>query len=178
VIAAPRRSRFQKTAGEYYREYIESWAAFQAALTSRTGPRYQTALLYDRALLALWGLRARREDSLPYAFELLASDDPDHRQTGASLMGTARGNQRVLTALLRALMDETDETAYDAILMALGDLRSAEAIPALAAVVRDETADPGHRHIAAVSLCKVFGRPVGRDPIATAMGWLGNRRAG
>jgi HEAT repeat protein len=178
MIAAPRRSRFQKSAAEYYRDYVESWAAFQAAMTSRTGPRHQTALFYDRALLALRGLRARREESLPYAFNLLASDDPDHRQTGASLMGTARGNQRALTALLHALMDETDETAYDAILMALGDLRRPEAVPALAAVVRDDSADPGHRHIAAVSLCKVPARPVARDPVTAAIAWLSNRRAG
>ena len=78
-----------------------------------------------------------------------------------------------------ALENETQDQARDAVVLALGALRSREAIPALARLIRTAETDGDTRRCAVESLGRIVGRRFDRqtDPEAAAVNWLEKHQA-
>ena len=106
---------------------------------------------------------------------MLTSRNPDSREDGAGMLAAlARSDPSVVDSLLAALAAETDDQPRDSIILALGSLRSRKAVPALAAVIQDESADGDTRFGAADSLGRIVQRRFDKqpDPVAAALAWI------
>ena len=164
----PDLRRYRKPAAFYYDLHVQSQ---QPAVGSfnRASERWQ------KRVTAQWGLIARGRDSIPYLQRMLASRNPDTREDGAGIFAAlGRSDPSIVDSLLAALAEETDDQPRDSIVLALGSLRSRKAVPALAAIVQDESADGDTRFGAAESLGRIVERRFDKqpDPIVAALAWI------
>src|SRR5450631_2128920 len=97
---------------------------------------------FQKRAMASWGLIAKGEESIPYLLAMMRSTSPESREDAAGALGwLGRTHSGLVERLISALGSETSDQARDSIIAALGELRSKDAIPALAVVIRDEQAD-------------------------------------
>jgi hypothetical protein len=125
--------------------------------------------------MASWGLIAKGEESIPYLLAMMRSTSPESREDAAGALGwLGRSDSGLVERLTSALGSETSDQARDSIVVALGELRSKDAIPALALVIRDEQADGDTRWTAMQSLGQIVRRRFDRnaDPMGVALAWL------
>ena len=132
------------------------------------------AALYRQRVHALWGLIAKGGDAIPYAMSLLQHAGPEAREDGVGILAELGRDEAVVDRVLDVLANETDATAKDAMVLALGRLKSRKAVPALAAIIRDEAADGDTRHAAVESLGSIVRKRFLRqeDPLRAAIAWL------
>ncbi|QIG43815.1 hypothetical protein G5V58_14480 [Nocardioides anomalus] len=124
---------------------------------------------------ASWGLIARGRESLPFLGSMLASRDPDSVADAAGVLAwLGHADPTFVDGLVAALPRQADHESTDAIVLALGALGSRKAVPALAALVRDDGTDGDTMACAVESLGKVARRRFDRrpDPRAAARAWL------
>lgn len=157
---------------EYYAELYEK---FLASLRGEwPWVTEETSLPWSSRVNATWGLIAKGSAAVPYALKLLVHSEPDAREDGAAILGAVGKDERIVTEVLGRLSAETDMTARDSLIMTLGELRSRRAVPALAVIIRDETADGDTRWTAVESLGKIVRRRFLKQssPIEAAIDWL------
>lgn len=128
---------------------------------------------YGIRVLCTWAIGAKGPEGVPFALELLRSSDSERREDATSVflgIGKAHG---VANALVERLRSETDTQARDGIIVALGRIRAREAIPALAAVLRDPAADGDTRSSVVDSLGQIARKRFAKrpDPEGEALRW-------
>jgi hypothetical protein len=163
---------------EYYAElYRKFLASLQGAWPWVT---HETTLPWKSRVHAIWGLIAKGCDAVPFALELLRHHEPDAREDGAEILGEVGKDEAVVGEVLARMTAEPDLVARDALIAALGALRSRQAIPALANIIRDQTQDGDTRWTAVESLGKTVRRRFleRTDPIQAAVDWLEKRTSG
>lgn len=157
---------------EYYAELYEE---FLASLRGEwPWVTQETSLPWSARVHATWGLIAKGSAAVPFALKLLARSEPDAREDGATILGAVGKDESVVSEVLTRLSAETDTTARDSLILTLGGLRSRRAIPALAAIIRDEMADSDTRWTAVESLGRIVRRRFLKQssPIEAAVDWL------
>jgi HEAT repeat protein len=106
---------------------------------------------------------------------MLRSKVADSREDAAGALAWI-GDSRpdVIELLIESLRTATGHQERDAAIQALGDLRAKEALPVVASVVRDTSADGDTRHTAALALARIVKRRFDRDPdvVAAALAWI------
>lgn len=157
--------------------YIEMYERHLGAIEGKQGPGYEIELAHSRRVHATWGLIAKGNAAVPYALGLLRRPEPEAREDGASVLSALGRDDGVVDKLLEGLNSETDVTARDSLICALGRLKSRKAIPALAAIVRDENADGDTRWTAVESLGQIVRERFLKhdDPVRAALDWLDGR---
>lgn len=131
-------------------------------------------LAYRKRVHATWGIIAKGLEGVPYALSLLKHTIPEAREDGAAILSRLGKDAQVVAKLLESLQTESDITAKDTMILALGQLKSRMAIPALAAIIQNESADGDTRRTAVESLGLIVRKQFLKedDPIATALKWL------
>jgi hypothetical protein len=149
--------------------YTDS-AAYYAAMHDQ-GLR---AMEFARRVHGTWGLIAKGAESIPHALAMLRSKDSDAREDGAAVLGEIGKNGEVVEELLSALASELDTQARDSVILALGRMRNRGAIPALAALIEDESTDGDTRWTAVESLGRIVQKRflAQPEPVAAAVTWL------
>jgi hypothetical protein len=161
--------------------YIELYEKFLASLRGEwRWVTQETRLPWSSRVHGMWGLIAKGGAAVPYALKLLDHAEPDAREDGAAILGAVGKDESVVTQILGRLSAETDLVARGSLISALGELRSRRAIPALAAIIRDEAADGDERWTAVESLGKIARRRFFKqsDPIEAAVVWLKKHASG
>ena len=140
----------------------------------QTGEGYEVELSFSRRVHATWGLIARGVEAIPYALGLLRRSEPEAREDGASILAEIGKDDGAVTELLESLKSETDRTARDSLIAALGRLKARKAIPALAAIIRDSAEDGDTRWTAVESLGRIVRRRFldQKEPLQAAIAWL------
>jgi hypothetical protein len=155
--------------------YVELYGKFLASLRGDWPWVDQESGLPHRSRVhAIWGLIAKGPAAVPFALKLLGHAEPDAREDGAEILGTVGKDEAVVTEVLTRLGAETDVVARDTMILTLGRLRSRRAVPVLAAIIRDDTADGDTRWTAVESLGKIVRKRFLKQssPIEAAMDWL------
>jgi hypothetical protein len=154
--------------------YADMYTAYPDSLKSRAADPQESNLAFRRRVHAVWGLIANGTGAIPIALDMLHSSSADAREDGAAILAEIGTDPAVLGHLLKALAEETDTTARDSIVQALGTLKNRKAIPALAALIRDNNTDADTRRTAVESLGRIVRRRFLRqdDPIQAALAWL------
>jgi len=129
------RRYFTKSA-EYYAQMHHA----AVSLYDNSPSKGDAGLIYACQVHAEWGLIYSGAAAIPYAVEMLKSSVPEAREGGAGILGAVGKDDAVVQALLASLATETDTTARDTLILALGELRNRNAIPALAAIIKDPAA--------------------------------------
>lgn len=162
--------RFFTKSAEYYAQMLHA----AVSLYDNSPCKGDAALIYACYVHADWGLIYSGAAAIPYALEMLKSSVPEAREAGAGILAALGKDDAVVEALLASLATETDTTARDTLILALGQLRNRKAISALAAIIKDPTADGDTRHTAAESLGRIVRRRFlnESDPVAAAIQWL------
>jgi hypothetical protein len=162
---------FRRSAGAYARQHERAVAllASKAPL-----PPAKVSAAYRDRVNATWGLIARGADAIPFALKMLKSSSADAREDAGGILAEISGDDGVVGALLEQLRVETGTQARDSIIEALGALKHAAAIPALAAIIRDPDADGDTRWAAVHSLGAVARKRFsdGDNPVGAATQWL------
>lgn len=129
---------------------------------------------------ATWGLISRGSEAIPFAMGMLASGSPDIREDGAGVLAEIGRDDVAVDALIARLHGEDEHQPRDAIVQALGRLKSRRAIPSLARLIRDPATDGDTRQVAIVALGTIVGRRFERrpDPDRAAEAWLDRYEAG
>lgn len=157
---------------EYYAELYEKFIA--SLHGSWPWVTQETSLPWSSRVHATWGLVAKGSAAVPYALKLLGRPEPDAREDAAAILGAVGKDESVVTEILARLRGETDTTARDSLILTLGALRSRRAIPTLAVLIRDDTAEGDTRWTAVESLGKIVRRRFLQQssPIEAAKDWL------
>jgi HEAT repeats len=157
----------RRDAGAWFEQHAK---AFQ----DRNAGRIEADKWWNRRVQATWGLIGRRDEAVPFATRMLQSRNPDIREDGAGILAALGRDEKTVDAVLSALRVETEHEPRDAMIAALGSWKDRRAIPLLAEVVRDETADGDTRWGAAEALGRIAGSRFHKesDPIAAAARWL------
>ena len=165
----PERRFFTKPAAYYAQMHHDA-----ISLYDNSPAKGDAALIYACQVHADWGLIYSGAAAVPFALEMLKSSVPEAREAGAGILAAVGKDDAVIETILASLADETDDVARDSFILALGQLRSRKAIPALAAIIKDATADGDTRHTAVESLGRIVRRRFlnETDPVAAAMKWL------
>jgi HEAT repeat protein len=169
---APAYSQFTESAAIYYERYM---AAIAARKGVKSGDWDASADVTTRRVMASWGLLARGAESLPFALQLIRSENVDAREQGAFLLGNMGKDPSTVDELLAMLDPERDDVVRDSVIISLGRMRSKRAIPTLARIMRDPDANFDTRWTAAESLGRIvrrrFGK-VGGSLLDEAIAWL------
>ena len=156
---------------------VEHYAAmYQEALTVGSSPGLSDrvyALAYGRRMTATWGPIARRWEAVPHALELLGHRSPDAREDAKRMLTEVGRDEEVVDAVIAAV-EEEERLARDTMALALGRFGSRKAVPALGAIIRDDTDDPDTRWNAAVALGQIVRKRFDRegDAVGNAIRWL------
>lgn len=162
----------------YYKDsldyYIQMYEQHLGALQGTKGAGYEIDLSFSRRVHATWGLIAKGVVAAPYALRLLRHSEPAGREDGAAILSELGKDDSVVDKLLDTLRAETDTTARDSLILAVGRLKSRKAIPVLAAIIRDETADGDTRWTAVESLGIIVRKRFlkQKDPVQAAIAWI------
>lgn len=130
---------------------------------------------FDKRVEGLWGLIARGQESVPYLVGLLANPDAEARADGASaLAAIGAAEPGIQQPLIDALQRAATHEERDTILMALGQMRSKDAIPTIARFIRDDATDGDTRSTAVEALGAIARRRFDNrpDPLAAAIEYL------
>jgi hypothetical protein len=151
--------------------YIQMYEKQLATLQGKNG---ETGLVFSRRVHGTWGLIAKGAEAAQYALGLLRRTEPTAREDGAAILEEIGKDDGVLNNLLDSLESETDATARDSLILALGRLKSKKAIRVLAAVIRDGATDGDTRWTAVESLGMIVRKRFLKkeNPIQAAMAWL------
>lgn len=140
--------------------------------------RQMAAVASNRIVEATCGLVARGDEAIPYAVKLVRSADCDEREAAASVFCGLRNPARIteiVAAVANALETESNRLVVDSLLVALGQLRSREAIPAIVPFVMNRSDEPDTQFFAAVSLGMIVKRQFhkqGANAVDGARAWL------
>lgn len=154
--------------------YMQMYELHLGALQGKQGPGYEIELSYSRGVHATWGLIAKGAAAAPYALNLLERPVPEAREDGAAILAELGQDQAVVDKLIETLNAESDITARDSIVLALGRLKNKRAIPWLAAIIRDAAADGDTKSTAVESLGLIVRKRFLKqeNPIEGAIAWL------
>jgi hypothetical protein len=154
--------------------YIQMYEQHLGTLQGKKGAGYEIDLSFRRRVYATWGLIAYGVAAAPYALSLLRRSVPEAREDGAAILAELGRDEGVVDKLIESLKTETDTTAKDTLIYAVGRLKSKKAIPMLATVIRDEAADGDTRWTAVESLGLIVRKRFLKqgNPIHAAMAWL------
>jgi HEAT repeat protein len=169
---APDYAQFVEPAAKYFKQYLEALAAWKGV---RRGDRKGSRDVWTRQVMASWGLLARGIESLPFALQLIHSDDQDAREQGASLLGSLGKDPSISDELINMLESEPDDVARDSAIIALGQMKSKRALPTLEKILRDTTADGDTRWTAGESVGRIVRRRFGKSGGSVtdeAIAWL------
>jgi hypothetical protein len=161
-----------------YTEPVEYYVRMhEAYLSALRGPRLSKAegeLAWSRRANAQWGLIAKGTAAIPYARRMLPSTEPEAREDGAAILSVIGRDEAAVDAVLAALTVETDTTARDTLIGALGTMRSRKGISALAKIIADTACNYDTRCAAVESLGAIVGRRFHEqaDPIQAASDWI------
>ena len=122
----------------------------------------------------MWGLIAKGVEAIAYALTLLGRPEAEAREDAAAILETVGQDTVVVDELLKSLNSETDITAKDSLVIAVGRLKSRKAIPSLAKIIRDQVEDRDTRWNAVESLGLIVRRRFldQKEPIQSAIDWL------
>jgi hypothetical protein len=129
---------------------------------------------FHKRVRASWGLIARGVEAMPFLMKMLRSDCADSREDAAGALGwIGKSSPEVVGGLVDSLRHAVTDEERDTIPLGLGDLRARRAVPAVAEILRDQTADGDTRHTAAEALRKIVRRRFDKqpDPIDAALAW-------
>jgi hypothetical protein len=183
VRRGPALSYYTESAKYYYDLIVASASYLKDATPGRSqaqidADREMASIANNRIVNASWGLIARGSDAIPFAVQLLRSNDRDQREAAANVFAGLRQPERlasILPQIHRVLESERDRLVIDSLLSVLGTLRSRGSIPTIARFVLDEAEDPDTRDTAAASLGqivrKTFHKP-NTNPVRSACDWL------
>ena len=110
---------------------------------------------------------------------MLKRREREAREDGAAILAALGQQQTVVSALLQTLEAEDQSEPKDSMILALGQMRSKEAVPALARIIRNHSVDGDTRWTAVEALSRITRRPFIKqpDPVAAALAWLEKQRA-
>ena len=162
---------FYTDSAEYYARMHEQYVA---TVQGQTGPGHEPELAFARRAHASWGLIAKGAAAIPFALTMLRSAEADAREDGAAILAEMGKGESVVDAILSSLAAETDIVARDALVTALGAMRSKRAVPYIAAIIKDESQDSDSRWNAAESLGRIARRRFHKqdNPVQAALDWL------
>jgi hypothetical protein len=145
----------------------------------KKGKGYEVELSFNRRVHATWGLIAKGVEAIPYALGLLRRSEAEAREDGASILAEIGRDDGAVTELLESLKAETDQTSKDSLIAALGRLKARQAIPVLAAIIRDPSQDGDTRWTAVESLGLIVRRRFldQKEPLQAAIAWLAKHPA-
>lgn len=154
--------------------YIQMYEQHLGALQGKKGVGYEIELAFTRRVHAMWGLIAKGAAAAPYALSLLRHSEPEAREDGPAILAELGKDEGVVDLLLESLKAETDATAKDSLILAVGRLKSRKVIPVLAAIIRDEAVDADTRWTAVESLGVIVRKRFLKQekPIQAAIAWL------
>jgi hypothetical protein len=163
--------RFYTDSLEYYTQMYEQHVR---AWRGKKGPGYEIELSFSRRVHGMWGLIAKGAAAVSYAINLLGHSVPEAREDGAAILAELGRDQGVVDKLIESLNSETDATARDSVILALGRLKNKKAIPSLAAIIRDASADGDTKWTAVESLGQIVRKRFLKqeNPIQVATVWL------
>lgn len=155
--------------------YLLLYEQHLGALAGRKGPGHEIDLAFRRRVHATWGLIAKGPAAVPHALAMLKRREPEAREDGAAILAALGRQDGVVLALLSALDAEAESEPKDSVILALGHMRAKKAIPALARIIQDPSADRDTRWTAVEALGMIVRRRFSRqaDPVASALAWLG-----
>jgi len=168
----------------YYTDPLEYYIAMYErhldTLAGKKGVGYEIDLAFSRRVHGMWGLIAKRAAAAPYALGLLGHSVPEAREDGAAILAELGRDEVVVDKLIESLMSETDTTAKDSIILALGRLKNKKAIPFLAALIRDAATDGDTKWAAVESLGLIVRKRFLKqeNPVEAAMTWIDNHSWG
>jgi len=156
--------------------YIEMYEQYLGALKGKKGACYEPELAFSRRVHAMWGLIAKGAAAAPFALSLLSHSEPEAREDGPAILAEIGKDENVVDQLIRTLQSETDTEARDSLILALGRLKNRKAVPALAAIIRNEAEDGDTRWTAVESLGYVVRKRFLKqvNPVQAALAWLDN----
>ncbi len=96
---------------------------------------------FQQRVDATWGLIANGEDAIPVALDMISSSNAEAREDGAAILAEIGKNDAAVNKSITALRGETDTTARDSIILALGSLKNRAAVPVLSEIIMDDKAD-------------------------------------
>lgn len=155
--------------------YSKMYEQFLDTLEGRKqGIGYEPDLAFKRRVHAMWGLIAKGVEAIAYALTLLGRPEAEAREDAAAILETVGKENAVVDELLKSLNSETDITAKDSLVIAVGRLKSRKAIPSLAKIIRDQVEDRDTRWTAVESLGLIVRRRFldQKEPIQSAIDWL------
>ena len=154
--------------------YVAMYQRYLEAVHSPSGSRYDAQLEFRRRVHATWGLIAKGAEAVPHALAMLRSEDADAREDGAGILAEVGKDGQVIEHVLRALASETDATARDSLVLALGAFKNRAAVPVLADLIRDDATDSDTRWTAVESLGRIARRRFldQAQPVQAALEWL------
>jgi HEAT repeat protein len=160
--------------------YVAMYQRYLEAMHGSSGSRYDAQLEFRRRVHATWGLIAKGAEAVPHAVAMLRSEDADAREDGAGILAEVGKDGRVIEHVLRALASETDATARDSLVLALGAFKNRAAIPILADLIRDDATDGDTRWTAVGSLGRIVRRRFldQAQPVQAALEWLNKHENG
>ena len=177
--AGPDLSYYTESAEFYYHLIVDSAPYLKDKLPAATdADRQMAGVANNRIVNASWGLIARGAEAIPYAIKLIRSTDRDEREAAASVFCGLRDPARVtdiVAEITAALETENDRLVVDSLLVALGQLRSREAIPTIARFIMNPSEDADTRSTAVDSLGQIIKRKFdkrGADMVQDACAWL------
>lgn len=164
-------TRYYTDSLEYY---IQMYEQYLATLEGKRGPGYEIELASSRGVHAQWGLIAKGAAATSYALSLLERSIPEAREDGAGILAELGRDEAVVDKLIERLASESETTARDSIVLALGQLGNKKAVPSLAAIIRDVAIDVDTKWTAIESLgLIVHKRFLKQDnPVKAAIAWL------
>lgn len=174
-------SAFRQPSQTYYELYLECWKAMDGGPRREPGrdpdesAQEEFRFTYNMMVACTWALVARGAESVPFAMKMLASSDSDIREGGGGvLQGIGSAGAETVDIVIGHLRVEPDIQVRDALIEALGAMRSPRAIPMLAELVGDNELDDESRQSAISSLGKLARvRFLKReDPLAAALEWI------
>jgi len=162
----------------YYTDPLEYYVAMYeqhlGALEGKKGVGYEIELAFSRRVHAMWGLIAKGAVAAPYALSLLGRSIPEAREDGAAILAELGRDEAVAEKLIESLKSETDTTARDSIILALGRLKNQKAIPSLAAIIRDPATNGDTKWTAVESLGLIVRKRFLKqdNPVQAAITWI------
>jgi HEAT repeat protein len=154
--------------------YIQMYEQHLGTLQGKKGVGFEPELAFSRRSYAMWGLISKGAAAAPYALSLLRHSEPEAREDGPAILAEIGKDERVVDQLIASLESETDRTATDSLILALGRLKNRKAIPVLAAIIRDEAQDADTSWTAVESLGIIVRKRFlhQEDPVQAARAWL------
>ncbi|HMF13251.1 MAG TPA: HEAT repeat domain-containing protein [Gemmataceae bacterium] len=154
--------------------YVQMYEQHLGTLQGKKGVGYEIERAFSRRVHGMWGLISKGAAAAPFALSLLGRSVPEAREDGAAILAELGRDEVVVDTLLERLKSETDATAKDSMILALGRLKNKKAIPSLATIIRDAATDGDTKWTAVESLGLIVRKRFLKqeNPVQSAMAWL------